>query len=65
MTNPHDPYGVGYRRATRILDKVMLFRKKELNIKQYELTDCWLELANMKKEFRVIVYHHDTVKSNL
>jgi len=35
MTNPHDPYGVGYRRATRILDKMTQSRKKELNIKQY------------------------------
>lgn len=39
MTNPHDPDGVGYRRATRIINKMMQFRKKELNIKNYYSTD--------------------------
>lgn len=34
-TNPHGPYGVGYRRATRVINKVMQDRKKELNIKNY------------------------------
>lgn len=35
MTNPHDPYDVGYRRATRIINKMMQSREKELNIKNY------------------------------
>ena len=34
-TNPHDPYDVGYRRATIVKYKVMQYRKKELNIKDY------------------------------
>lgn len=35
MTNPYDPYDVGYRRATRIMNKMMQIRKNELNIKHY------------------------------
>ena len=35
MTNPYDPYGVGYRRATRIFNKMVQYRKMELNIKKY------------------------------
>jgi len=34
-TNPHGPYGVGYRRATRVINKMMQYREKELNTKNY------------------------------
>jgi len=63
MTSPHGPYNVGYRRATRIYNRMMLSRKKELNTKLYYYTDCWLELAHMKQEFRVIAYHYDAVNT--
>lgn len=34
-TNHYGPYGVGYRRATRVINKVMQYRKMEQNIKYY------------------------------
>ena len=43
----------------------MQYGNKELITKKYYSTDYRLEFAYMKKEFRVIVNHHVTVKSNL
>jgi hypothetical protein len=63
MTSPHGPYGVGYRRAARILNRMMQSRKKELNTKRYYCTNYGLELAHMKQEFRVIAHHYGAVKS--
>lgn len=35
MTNQYDPYDLGYRRATRIINKMMQIRENELTIKYY------------------------------
>lgn len=65
MTSPHGPYGVGYRRATRRLTMCRNIEKWSQSLKKSYYTNCMLELAYMKQEFRVIVDHHATVKLNL
>lgn len=56
MSNRHDPYKLGYTRATMVITISYLYVNIGKSFKNYLSTDYSLQFENIKLESLVIVY---------
>lgn len=68
MTNHHDPYEIGYRRATKLItiSQQIYIEKQEKRANDQILMSMnyMLQFAYMKQESRVIVYQDRNGETN-